>query len=62
MTTVIDKAVLKEALRELIIEDSETFKKYLKEALNEFRNDDDEFEILIKQNFKRFDATFKALA
>lgn len=58
MTAVLDKEIVKDALRELISEEPETFKKLLKEVLNE----DEEFEQLIKKNFTRFEATFKALA
>jgi hypothetical protein len=63
MTAVLDKKIVKDALRELITEEPETFKKLLREVLSEETlNEDDEFEQLIKKNFTRFEATFKALA
>ena len=63
MTAVLDKKVIKEALRELISEEPETFKNLLKEILNEQTSSlDSEFEHLIQKNFTRFEATFKALA
>ena len=63
MTAVLDKKIVKDALRELITEEPETFKKLLREILSEETlNEDDEFEQLIKKNFTRFEKTFKALA
>jgi len=54
---------VKDALRELITEEPETFIKLLREVLSEEKlNEDDEFEQLIKKNLTRFEATFKALA
>ena len=35
MTAVLDKNIVKDALRELISEEPETFKKLLKEVLSE---------------------------
>jgi hypothetical protein len=63
MTAVLDKKLVKDALRELITEEPKTFIKLLKEVPNEETlNQDDEFEQLIKKNLTRFEATFKALA
>ncbi len=63
MEATIDKNVVKEALRELIREEPDTFKSMLREILTQPTNStDDEFEQLIQQNFQRFDATFRALA
>jgi nucleoside diphosphate kinase len=63
MTAVLDKEIVKKALRELINEEPQTFKAILKDILNEqSENSDEQFEKLIQRNFKRFDATFKALA
>ncbi len=63
MTAVIDKEMLKKALRELFVEEPNTIKMYLKEIINEQSLDsENEFERLIQKNFDRFDATFKALA
>lgn len=63
MTAVLDKKIVKNALRELIKEEPETFKKLLKEVLSEETlSEDEEFEQLIKRNFTRFEKTFKALA
>ena len=63
MTAVIDKEMLKKALRELFVEEPNTIKEYLREAIKEQSVDsENEFERLIQKNFNRFDATFKALA
>lgn len=63
MDAIVNKDMVKEALRELIHEEPETFKEMLKEIMAEgVRSSDDEFEQLIQRNFQRFDATFKALA
>ena len=63
MEATLDKNTVKEALRELIHEEPETFKEMLKEIMaEEVRSSDNEFEQLIQRNFQRFDATFRALA
>ena len=64
MTTVLDKSVVKQALRELIQEEPELFEKMLiKSAGDEAKNSQNaEFEALIRKNFDRYEATFKALA
>jgi hypothetical protein len=64
MTTVIDKTLLKEALRELIREEPVTFKNILKDILKESSeiSEDEQFDVLINQNFQRFGETFRALA
>jgi hypothetical protein len=63
MTAVLDKKLVKDALRELITEEPKTFIKLLREVLSEETlNEDNEFEQLIKKNLTRFEATFKALA
>lgn len=63
MTAIIDKIILKEALRELFIEEPDTIKGYLKEIIKEQSVDsENDFEKLIQKNFNRFDLTFKALA
>jgi hypothetical protein len=67
MTAIIDKGVVKQALKELIQEDPATFKALLKEVLNESfltanQEEDAEIEQLIYKNFDRYSATFKALA
>lgn len=64
MTAIIDKNLLKQALRELIQEEPVTFKALLKEILLEEQNQtsDKEFEMLIDKNFERFGDTFRALA
>ncbi len=59
MSNYIDKEQLKDALRELIIEEPEAFKQILKELFKQ--SEDVEFEELMQRNFKRFDKTFKAL-
>ncbi|MEZ0538277.1 hypothetical protein [Fibrella arboris] len=64
MTKVVDKGLVKEALRELIQEEPELFRSMLKGLLTETTNtvDDVEFNQLMQHNFQRFDATFRALA
>lgn len=63
MDITLDKGVVKEALRELIQEEPETFKRLLKEVLSEeSRQSQESFEELVQRNFQRFDATFRALA
>lgn len=63
MTTVLDKNIVKEALRELIHEEPAIFKSFLREIFTEKQNNiDDEFEQLINKNFERFDETYRALA
>ena len=64
MTTVLDKSVVKQALRELIQEEPELFEKILiKSAGEEAENlQNPDFEALIRKNFDRYEATFKALA
>jgi hypothetical protein len=64
MTAIIDKNMLKQALREFIHEEPIVFKTLLKEILVEEQNQtsDKEFEMLINKNFERFGDTFRALA
>lgn len=63
MTTVINKEIVKEALRELIHEEPDIFKAILKEILSEEQDiPDEEFDQLLKKNFERFGDTFRALA
>jgi uncharacterized protein (DUF2461 family) len=64
MTTVADKTLIKQALRELIQEEPATFRNFLKDILRESSeiSEEEQFDALIKKNFKRFGETFKALA
>lgn len=64
MTAVLDKSIVKQALRELIQEEPELFKKMLLEtAIEEAKTSQDaDFEVLIRKNFNRYEETFKALA
>jgi len=63
MATVVDKNIIKEALRELIQEEPATFKALLREILAEGQSvADDEFDRLLQKNFERFGDTFRALA
>ncbi len=64
MTAVLDKSIVKQALRELIQEEPELFKKMLLEtAIEEAKTSQDtDFEALIRKNFNRYEETFKALA
>lgn len=64
MTAVLDKDIIKQALRELIQEEPELFKKMWVETVVEeaktYQGTD--FEELIRKNFNRYEETFKALA
>lgn len=62
MVSTLDKETVKIALKELMQEDSFEFQAFIKKIIEESINDDIEFEKLIKQNFKKFDATYRALA
>ncbi len=64
MTTVADREIIKQALRELIHEEPATFKGFLKDILKEASENSEEehFKALIQKNFQRFGETFKALA
>ena len=60
MTAVLDKSMVKQALRELIQEEPALFKKMLLEVVEDTQDAD--FEALIGRNFDRYAETFKALA
>ena len=64
MTVVLDKSIVKQALRELIQEEPALFKKMLIETFIEEAksSQDTDFEALIRENFDRYEETFKALA
>ncbi|GHB88140.1 hypothetical protein [Persicitalea jodogahamensis] len=63
MATVLDKETVKEALRELIHEEPDTFKTLLKEIFTEENSgNDEEFDRLLKENFEKYGDTFRALA
>ena len=63
MTKVVDKSIVKEALRELIQEEPEVFRALIKKVLaEESQLDNSEFDQFTQRNFARFDATFRALA
>ena len=60
MITVLDKSMIKQALRELIQEEPALFKKMLLEVVEDTQDAD--FEALIGKSFDRYAETFKALA
>ena len=62
MEAVLDKEIVKKALKELMAEDLSSFKQILKEVIAESFDEDEEFENLIKKNFKKYEATYRALA
>ena len=64
MTAVLDKSIVKQALRELIQEEPELFKKMLLETVIKAAKtlQDADFEALIRKNFNRYEETFKVLA
>ncbi|MBC7571413.1 MAG: hypothetical protein H7319_17030 [Spirosoma sp.] len=61
MEATIDKEQIRKALKTLVVQEPDFVKQLLREISEELRPDD-EFEQLIQQNFRRFDATFRALA
>jgi len=63
MPQVIDKPKLKADLKALLQNDPETFKRLLREIMEELdKSSDQDFDDLLKQNFNRFGDTFRALA
>lgn len=63
MPQVIDKPKLKAQIKDLLLQEPESFKKLLKEVMEELAiSSDQEFDDLLKQNFNRFGDTFRALA
>ncbi len=62
MVNTLDKETVKIALKELMQEESVQFKDFIKKIISESINEDLEFEQLIKKNFERFEATYRALA
>lgn len=62
MSSLKDKTIVKEALKEIINEDPQFFKQLLVNLLKDDTITKEELESSVKKNFKRFDATFKALA
>lgn len=71
MTTVLDKNVVKEALRDLIREEPAIFKSIIREVLTEDGPGQDEesikarrqrLEEIVKEDFDEYGEVFKALA
>ncbi len=63
MATQLEKEIVKEALRELIIEDKSIFRNLFIDILQEENlGENDKFQDALKKNFKRFEETFIALA
>ena len=63
MPQVIDKPKLKAQIKDLLLQEPESFKKLLKEVMEELAiSSDQEFDDLLKQNFNRFGDSFRALA
>jgi hypothetical protein len=63
MATVLEKEIIKTALRELFIEEPDTIKAMLKDIiLEEQLISNSKFDELLNKNFNRFDETFRALA
>ncbi|MES2797194.1 MAG: hypothetical protein V4683_14580 [Bacteroidota bacterium] len=63
MAIVLEKDLIKDALRELMNEEPATFKTFLREILiEEQAKKEIEFENFLDKNFERFDETFRALA
>ncbi len=62
MTAVIDKKILKEALRELFIEEPDYISELLTEVNAEQKSKKQRLLEIVKEDFEEYDSVFKALA
>ena len=62
MTAIIDKKILKEALRELFIEEPNYMGKLLSEVNAEQKSKKQRLLEIVKEDFEEYDSVFKALA
>jgi hypothetical protein len=60
MTAIIDKNMLKQALRELIHEEPDFFKQLLAEIYSDLKKE--HLEKIVNEDFKEYGDVFKALA
>ncbi len=63
MANIIDKELVKQSLKELMVEEPDFFKELLSEIFHEDETIDElKYKTLTNKNFKRFDETFRNLA
>lgn len=63
MASIIDKELVKQALKELMVEEPDFFKELLAELFHKDELVDElKYKTLTNKNFKRFDETFTNLA
>lgn len=63
MANIIDKELVKQSLKELMVEEPDFFKELLSELFHEDETIDElKYKTLTNKNFKRFDETFRNLA
>lgn len=63
MANIIDKELVKQSLKELMVEEPDFFKELLSELFQEDETVDEiKYKTLTNKNFKRFDETFRNLA
>ncbi len=62
MTAVIDKEMLKKALRELFVEEPNYVGELITELNTEQKSKKQRLSEIVKEDFKEYDSVFKALA
>jgi len=63
MASTIDKDLVKQSLKELMVEDPDFFKELLSELFQDDETvEESTYKTLTNKNFKRFDETFRNLA
>jgi transcription termination factor NusB len=63
MANILDKELVKQSLKELMVEEPDFFKELLSELFQEDETVDEiKYKTLTNKNFKRFDETFRNLA
>nr|HMU05622.1 hypothetical protein [Saprospiraceae bacterium] len=63
MANTLDKELVKQSLKELMVEEPDFFKELLSELFQEDETVDEiKYKTLTNKNFKRFDETFRNLA
>jgi transcription termination factor NusB len=63
MANILDKELVKQSLKELMVEEPDFFKELLSELFQEDETIDElKYKTLTSKNFTRFDKTFRNLA
>lgn len=63
MANILDKEIVKQSLKELMVEEPDFFKELLSELFQEDEIVDEiKYKTLTNKNFKRFEETFRNLA